>query len=230
MDARYYDAAEVMGASGTRQFFDITLPNCKFGLLSAAFVVFVITITDFGNAAPGVWPDEFRDGLGGGHPAALAVVDFGADRTRGLAAPVRIGIAQRPAGGAPASAGARCGVRHWGAAGLRHDHPDGGDRGVRQLHAPVAVPHGMDAQALRHHRQRRLHTPVDFAVPVAGRGRRRRAAAVLPVFWRVPHRTGRGHARISAFRAACRGAGPGAGAVLHLRVQCARHALICAGS
>ncbi|KAG0771589.1 hypothetical protein G6F22_016351 [Rhizopus arrhizus] len=86
----------------------------------------------------------------------------------------------------------------------------------------------MDAQALRHHRQRRLHTPVDFAVPVAGRGRRRRAAAVLPVFWRVPHRTGLGQDRISAFRAACRGAGPGAGAVLHLRVQCARHALICA--
>ena len=51
MDARYYDAAEVMGASSARQFFDITLHNCKFGLLSAAFVVFVITITDFGNAA-----------------------------------------------------------------------------------------------------------------------------------------------------------------------------------
>lgn len=51
MDARYYDAAEVMGASSTRQFFDLTLPNCKFGLLSAGFVVFVITITDFGNAA-----------------------------------------------------------------------------------------------------------------------------------------------------------------------------------
>lgn len=49
-DSRYYDAAEVMGASGWRQFFDITLPNTKFGLLSAAFVVFVVTITDFGNA------------------------------------------------------------------------------------------------------------------------------------------------------------------------------------
>ena len=44
-DARYYDAAEVMGASSLRQFFDITLPNCKFGLLSAAFVVFVITLS-----------------------------------------------------------------------------------------------------------------------------------------------------------------------------------------
>jgi len=50
-DARYYDAAEVMGASGWRQFFDITLPNCKFGVLSAAFVVFIVTLTDFGNAA-----------------------------------------------------------------------------------------------------------------------------------------------------------------------------------
>lgn len=49
-DSRYYDAAEVMGASGWRKFIDITLPNTKFGLLSAAFVVFVVTITDFGNA------------------------------------------------------------------------------------------------------------------------------------------------------------------------------------
>jgi iron(III) transport system permease protein len=50
-DARYYDAAEVMGASRWRQFMDITLPNARFGLLSAAFVVFTVTITDFGNAA-----------------------------------------------------------------------------------------------------------------------------------------------------------------------------------
>lgn len=50
-DARYYDAASVMGAGGWRQFIDITLPNTKFGLLSAGFVVFTITITDFGNAA-----------------------------------------------------------------------------------------------------------------------------------------------------------------------------------
>ncbi len=49
-DARYYDAADVLGASRWRQFLDITLPNAKFGLLSAAFVVFTVTITDFGNA------------------------------------------------------------------------------------------------------------------------------------------------------------------------------------
>lgn len=50
-DARIYEAAEILGTSGWRQFRDITLPNIKFGLLSAGFVVFTVTITDFGNAA-----------------------------------------------------------------------------------------------------------------------------------------------------------------------------------
>ena len=50
-DVRYYDAAMLMGASHWRRFMDITLPNARFGLLSAAFVVFTVTITDFGNAA-----------------------------------------------------------------------------------------------------------------------------------------------------------------------------------
>jgi iron(III) transport system permease protein len=50
-DARYYEAAEILGASKWRQFLDITLPNAKFGILSAGFVVFTVTITDFGNAA-----------------------------------------------------------------------------------------------------------------------------------------------------------------------------------
>ncbi|PXW26434.1 ABC transporter permease subunit [Paraburkholderia caballeronis] len=49
-DARYYDAADVLGATRRQQFFGLTLPNAKFGLLSAAFVVFTVTITDFGNA------------------------------------------------------------------------------------------------------------------------------------------------------------------------------------
>jgi iron(III) transport system permease protein len=50
-DARVYEAAEMLGTPGWRQFRDITLPNIKFGLLSASFVVFTVTITDFGNAA-----------------------------------------------------------------------------------------------------------------------------------------------------------------------------------
>jgi iron(III) transport system permease protein len=49
-DRRYYDAAETMGASAWRQFVDITLPQARYGLLAAAFVVFSIAITDFGNA------------------------------------------------------------------------------------------------------------------------------------------------------------------------------------
>ncbi|WP_112661622.1 ABC transporter permease subunit [Microvirga flavescens] len=50
-DARIYEAAEILGTSGFRQFIDITLPNIKFGLLSAGFIIFTVTITDFGNAA-----------------------------------------------------------------------------------------------------------------------------------------------------------------------------------
>jgi iron(III) transport system permease protein len=49
-DARQYEAAEVIGATHWRQFMDITLPGMRYGALSAAFVVFTITITDFGNA------------------------------------------------------------------------------------------------------------------------------------------------------------------------------------
>jgi iron(III) transport system permease protein len=51
LDARIYEAAEVMGASPSRQFRDLTLPAARFGILNAAFVCFTITITDFGNAA-----------------------------------------------------------------------------------------------------------------------------------------------------------------------------------
>lgn len=49
-DTRQYEAANVLGASDWRQFLDITLPGLRYGLLSAAFVIFTITITDFGNA------------------------------------------------------------------------------------------------------------------------------------------------------------------------------------
>ncbi|MBD3677869.1 MAG: ABC transporter permease subunit [Rhodobacteraceae bacterium] len=51
LDARTYEAAEVMGASPWRQFRDLTIPAARFGILNAAFVCFTVTITDFGNAA-----------------------------------------------------------------------------------------------------------------------------------------------------------------------------------
>ncbi len=50
-DARIYEAADVLGAGRWTQFFRVTLPSMKFALLSTGFVVFAITITDFGNAA-----------------------------------------------------------------------------------------------------------------------------------------------------------------------------------
>ncbi|MFQ5812452.1 MAG: putative 2-aminoethylphosphonate ABC transporter permease subunit [Anaerolineae bacterium] len=47
-DARLYEAAEALGASSRRVFFTVTLPAIKYGLISAAFVVFTLAITDFG--------------------------------------------------------------------------------------------------------------------------------------------------------------------------------------
>lgn len=47
-DARHYEAAEVLRASPLRTFFTVTLPNARYGLVSAAFVVFILVFTDFG--------------------------------------------------------------------------------------------------------------------------------------------------------------------------------------
>lgn len=49
-DARLYEAADVLGASKIRVFFTVTLPGAKYGLISAALVVFTLVITDFGIA------------------------------------------------------------------------------------------------------------------------------------------------------------------------------------
>ncbi|MFB2594139.1 putative 2-aminoethylphosphonate ABC transporter permease subunit [Paracoccus sp. p4-l81] len=47
-DARLYEAARVLRASGWRTFLTVTLPGARYGLISAAFVVFTLTITEFG--------------------------------------------------------------------------------------------------------------------------------------------------------------------------------------
>jgi iron(III) transport system permease protein len=47
-DGRLYEAADALGTRRLRRFFTITLPGCKYGLLSAATVVFTYTISDFG--------------------------------------------------------------------------------------------------------------------------------------------------------------------------------------
>jgi len=49
-DGRLYEAAEVLGTSKLRVFRTVTLPGVRYGLVSAAFLVFTLVITDFGIA------------------------------------------------------------------------------------------------------------------------------------------------------------------------------------
>lgn len=50
-DYRYYEVADVMGASTLRKWMTITLPNIKYGLISAMFICFTYSFTDFGAPA-----------------------------------------------------------------------------------------------------------------------------------------------------------------------------------
>jgi len=47
-DARHYEASASLKASKWRTFMTVTVPGARFGLVSAAFVVFTLVITDFG--------------------------------------------------------------------------------------------------------------------------------------------------------------------------------------
>ncbi len=47
-DARLYEAAVALRAPKPRIFWTVTLPGARYGLISAAFVVFNLVITDFG--------------------------------------------------------------------------------------------------------------------------------------------------------------------------------------
>lgn len=57
-DARLFDAADALGASRWRRFTTVTLPGAKFGIISAAMVVFSYTVADFG--IPKVIGGNFR--------------------------------------------------------------------------------------------------------------------------------------------------------------------------
>ena len=47
-DARLYEAAIALRASRWKTFWTVTIPGARYGLISAAFVVFNLVITDFG--------------------------------------------------------------------------------------------------------------------------------------------------------------------------------------
>jgi iron(III) transport system permease protein len=49
-DQRLYESADALGASRLRVFLTVTLPGAKYGLISTAFVIFTLVITDFGIA------------------------------------------------------------------------------------------------------------------------------------------------------------------------------------
>ncbi len=47
-DGRLYEAAAALGTSRLRTFATVTLPGARYGLVSVAFVVFTLVVTDFG--------------------------------------------------------------------------------------------------------------------------------------------------------------------------------------
>jgi len=47
-DQRHYEAAKVLGTPARRIFWTVTLPGAKYGLISAAFIVFTLSVTEFG--------------------------------------------------------------------------------------------------------------------------------------------------------------------------------------
>ena len=47
-DARLYEAALALRTSRLKTFFTVTIPGCRYGLISAGFVVFTLIFTDFG--------------------------------------------------------------------------------------------------------------------------------------------------------------------------------------
>ena len=47
-DARLYEAAAALRTGKIKTFFTVTIPSCKYGLISAGFVVFTLIFTDFG--------------------------------------------------------------------------------------------------------------------------------------------------------------------------------------
>jgi iron(III) transport system permease protein len=47
-DARLYEAADALGTRPWRRFITITLPGAKYGLISAAMVVFTMAVSEFG--------------------------------------------------------------------------------------------------------------------------------------------------------------------------------------
>lgn len=130
-DARLYDAARAMGAGPLRRLVTVTLPGARYGLVSAALLVFTLVLTDFGipKVVGGDFPvlatDVFKLVIGQqdfqrGAVAALlllapALLAFGVDllvqRRQGAALGARaVALVPRPHAGLDAAMGLFCGL------------------------------------------------------------------------------------------------------------------------
>ena len=110
-DARLYEAAESMGAGSLKTFFTVTLPSIKFGLLSAVFVTFTLSFTDFG--APKVVGGQFNVLAVDIYKQVIGQQNFGMGATVSiiLLAPNRVGFHCRsycPTAGCGRGYGAQC--------------------------------------------------------------------------------------------------------------------------
>ncbi|MCZ7676736.1 MAG: ABC transporter permease subunit [Roseovarius sp.] len=194
-DARHYEAAMMLGASRWQQFRDITVPNSKFGVLSAGFVIFTLSITDFGNAAV----------IGGGYNVlateiyaqVVGQMNFGMGAVVGmlLLLPTVVAVyiervaAQQQFGGTSESSipvepervpPPRLAPRLVRLGVLRQRPAGGRNRRLCQFRETLALRPVVDAGQLQRQGQRRLRPLVDILSGVVHRRRPRCRLPVLP--------------------------------------------------
>ena len=237
-DGRLYEAASAMGTSRLRTFVTVTLPGARYGLVSAAFVVFTLVVTDFGipkviggqypvlateRLPPGSRPAELPHGRRGRPPDAGA---GGAGLHRRPAhpataivpalGPLRTLRAEAPSGPRPP----RPGLRH---ARGRRDRGHLRGRGLGLVHPLLALQPRPDPGPLRLRggRFRWLVALLELARHGAlGRGHRHDDGVLRG----LPHREAEAVSRRSGLRAvagdaAARGAGPRARPRLRVLLQ-----------
>lgn len=89
-DARLYEAADALGTPMVRRFLTITLPGAKYGVISAAMIVFTYAISDFG--IPKVIGGDFNVLATDIYKLVIGQQDFSKGAVVGLVLLVPVGI------------------------------------------------------------------------------------------------------------------------------------------
>ncbi|GAB3626583.1 Putrescine transport system permease protein PotH [Pandoraea terrae] len=89
-DARLYEAADALGTPMLRRFLTITLPGAKYGVISAAMIVFTYAISDFG--IPKVIGGDFNVLATDIYKLVIGQQDFSKGAVVGLMLLVPVGI------------------------------------------------------------------------------------------------------------------------------------------